>query len=88
MADKKQPAKVSPVMQERRRKAARDAQITGFMAGNPLVRELMLEKLRTELAELRQTLEEAVNEPLDRIRLLQGRITATKDLLSVVSGTT
>ena len=88
MADEKQPVRVSPAMQERKRKTARDQQIAGFMAGNPLVREVMTEKLREELAELREELENATDEPLDRLRLLQGRITATKALLSVVSGTT
>lgn len=87
MKDEKPTHKVSPAMQERRNKTARDVKIAGFMAGNPLVRDLMTEKLRSELAELREALENAVTEPLDHLRFIQGRIKALKDLLPVVSGT-
>jgi hypothetical protein len=85
--DEKPTKKVSPAIQERRNKTARDVKIAGFMAGNPLVRDLMTEKLKSEIDVLRNTLENAVNEPLDQLRFIQGRIKALTDILSVVSGT-
>jgi hypothetical protein len=85
--DEKPTKKVSPAIQERRNKTARDVKIAGFMAGNPLVRDLMTEKLRSELTELQEALDNAVTEPLDQLRLIQGRIKALKDLLTVVCGT-
>jgi chaperonin cofactor prefoldin len=85
--DEKPTKKVSPAIQERRNKTARDVKIAGFMAGNPLVRDLMTEKLRSELTELREALENAVDKPLDQLRFLQGRIKGLKDMLAFVSGT-
>ena len=66
-------------------KAHRDATIGRLMAANPLIKDLLTDKLNDQLAISRQRLEDGTELSESAMRFLQGNIQAYKDMLSVVA---
>lgn len=84
LEEEKKVKKPKAVLDKKLRKN-REARIAQYMAANPLIQGLLVEKLNEDLAAVRMLLENGCTEPEGWIRFFQGQIKSMKDMLNLVS---
>lgn len=88
MKEERKPPKPPKALLDKQAKAFRDAEIGRLMNANPLIKDMVLEKINDALAACRTRLEDGTDLPDAELRHLQGRIFSLKFMLNVVCGTT